>query len=376
MKTYLKHDVYEAAKKRINRLYDEFDNVICTFSGGKDSTVCVELCIEVARERGKLPVELVFIDQEAEWQTVINYIRETMLRDEIDPKWLQIPIRIFNATSTIEPWLQCWEKGKDDEWIRDKEDFCIGENVYGTDRFGEMFTAYAKHHYPDGVAIVGGVRAEESPGRKLGLTTYPTYKDITWGSAGDKKRGIYTFYPIYDWSYTDVWKAIHSNGWNYCKVYDFMYNYGVPVMQMRVSNVHHESAVKSLFYMQEVEGETWERICQRINGINTAGQLQEDGFSGIGSLPFMFNNWKEYRDFLLDKLILDEEIHAKFKDQFARYDRRYIEEIQDHLSAVQVECILTNDYHHTKLSVFDAAHGKYAKSTKHKHKVYDYSVDK
>jgi predicted phosphoadenosine phosphosulfate sulfurtransferase len=377
MRTYLKHNVYEAAIKRINRIFDEFPQVVCTFSGGKDSTTVLELVLEVARERekkgekGRLPMDLIFIDQEAEWQTAIDYIRDTMLRDEINPMWIQCPIRIFNATSTIEPWLKCWDPEKEGNWIREKEDFSIHDNVYGTDRFGKMFTKFCEYHYPDGCAIMGGVRAEESPARKLGLTTYPCYKDITWGAGGNVKKGIYTFYPCYDWSYTDVWKAIFEKKWNYCKIYDYMYQYGVPVMQMRVSNVHHESAIASLFYLQEVEADTWERICKRLPGISTAGQLQNGGFGGgIVDLPFMFNNWKEYRNFLLEKIILDKDIKAKFKREFARYDVRYLDEVQNQLTRVQIECILANDHHHTKLSTFDASHGKWAKTTKHKHSVY------
>lgn len=41
MKKYLEKNVYEATMERIKFIFDEFDNVLVSFSGGKDSTVCV-----------------------------------------------------------------------------------------------------------------------------------------------------------------------------------------------------------------------------------------------------------------------------------------------------------------------------------------------
>jgi predicted phosphoadenosine phosphosulfate sulfurtransferase len=76
------------------------------------------------------------------------------------------------------------------------------------------------------------------------------------------------------------------------------------VNNMRVSNVHHETSVHSLFYMQEVEPETYARLTQRIGGIDMAGKMGVADYF-IHELPFMFKDWAEYRDYLLDKLIED-----------------------------------------------------------------------
>ena len=101
MRIYTDENVCEAALNRIRFVYDEFDVVAVCYSGGKDSSCILDLALRISKEKGIKKTPVFFLDQEAEWQTVINYIRETMLRDEIDPKWLQIPIRIFNATSPI-----------------------------------------------------------------------------------------------------------------------------------------------------------------------------------------------------------------------------------------------------------------------------------
>lgn len=359
MKIYLDQNVFDAALDRIRYLFDEFPNVVVNISGGKDSTVVLNLALMVAEEKHRLPLKVMFIDQEAEWQTVIDHIRVIMNDPRIEPIWLQIPIKIFNATSTIEPWLYCWEEGK--EWIREKEPNSIKVNRYGTDRFHDLFSNFMVVEFPHEKGCqLSGVRCEESPGRYKGLTTDPSYKWITWGTREGIRGQHCSFYPIYDWSYTDVWKAIHDHRWLYCPIYDYMYQHGVPVTEMRVSNVHHETAVRTLFYLQEVEGETWDKITQRISGINSAGQLQKN-FLHPQSLPFMFKDWWEYRDYLLSNLISDPKTKEIMRRQFASNDLAFTEEAQLDLVKTEISCILVNDYHLTKIKTFHASHGRFFK---------------
>lgn len=359
MKFYLPENVFEAALKRIRWLFDEFEMVTVNFSGGKDSTVTLNLALMVAEERGRLPLPVLFIDQEAEWQAVIDYVRATMDDPRVKPIWLQCPLRIFNATSVAEPWLKCWEPGA--KWIREKEPDSIHENIFGTDRFAELFDAIQDWQAPGRPAVhIAGVRAEESPSRLRGLTAYETYKGETWGHQRDKRKPHYTMYPLYDWSYTDIWKAIHSHKWPYCKLYDLMYQHGVSLFNMRVSNVHHETAVHQLYFLQEIEAETWNRITERVQGANSAGHLQER-FMAPRKLPSMFKSWYEYRDYLVDKLIEDPEKRAYFHQTFKSHDERYLEEVHPQLLKCEISAVLTNDYHGTKLSLFHANYGSYSK---------------
>jgi predicted phosphoadenosine phosphosulfate sulfurtransferase len=215
---------------------------------------------------------------------------------------------------------------------------------------------------------VAGVRAEESPARMMGLTSYATYKWMTFGLKEDPRQPQYTFYPIYDWSYTDVWKAIHDNGWPYCKIYDLMYQHGIPIREMRVSNLHHETAIKILFYLQEVEPETWERLTARLAGVNSAAHMQKD-FNRVTELPFMFKDWWEYRDYLLENLVRDEAIKETMRHQFKRAEGMFLPEAQLDLVHVTISCILSTDFYLSKLTTFTATHGKLLKGAgKHKDK--------
>ena len=80
MKLYKSTNVFDEALKRINWLFDEFENIVVGCSGGKDSTVVLNLCLKVAEERNRLPLTVMFIDQEAEWQHTIDYMK-TVLKD-------------------------------------------------------------------------------------------------------------------------------------------------------------------------------------------------------------------------------------------------------------------------------------------------------
>lgn len=351
IKVYKKESVFDEALNRIRRLFDEFPNIVVGVSGGKDSTVVFQLSLMVAREKNRLPLKVMWLDQEIEWEATVEQIKRIMYHEDVEPIWLQVPFVLFNATSTTEHWLHCWDEKEKEKWMRDKDPISIKENTFNEIRFARMFPAVFKTMFPDTkTCYIAGVRAEESPARKMALTQQLTYKDITWGKILDRKREHYTFYPIYDWSFLDVWKAIHDNKWDYNRIYDYQYQYGIPLHEMRVSNLHHETAVHSLFYLQEVEPHTYEKASQRIGGLDMAGKMgREDYF--VRDLPFMFKDWKEYRDFLLEKLISNEKWKAGFKKKFDVMDKKYAEIVgKDKMWKMQVQSILTNDWELIKIN--------------------------
>ena len=354
MKIFLDQNVYDAALERIDYLFNEFDEVIVSFSGGKDSTIVLNLCLQIAELKGRLPLKVLFIDQEAEWNAVIEYARRVMTDPRIEPHWLQVPIKLFNATSMDAPWLHCWGKGE--EWMREKESFSIHDNTFGTERFIPLFTKYINKVFKDKtVANIGGVRAEESPNRRTALTTGQTYKHITYGKVESEKLGHYTFYPIYDWSYKDVWKAIHDNGWDYCTIYNEFWRHGLQPMKMRVSNLHHETAVDQLYYLHEMEIDTWNALTKRLGGINQTKHMSKKDMFSIKELPWMFKDWVEYRDYLVEHLIQTEERREIFRKKFACMDEQYANmarSFERHQS--EVLCILANDWHFTKLHNFQS----------------------
>lgn len=231
------------------------------------------------------------------------------------------------------------------------------ENPYGTLTFADLFQEFLAAHAEPPACYVGGVRCEESPARAMGLTMYETFKGETWGKK-HKRKGYFDFYPLYDWRHSDVWHAIEEGGWDYCTVYDTMFQMGVPAAKMRVSNLHHAPALADLFLVHEIEPETWDRLSERLAGVNAAGHLNWSAFR-VEDLPPMFRSWVEYRDYLLDHLLPenDPEIAAKLRGQFARMDVRYAHDpaTYERLVKTEIGAVLVGDYWGMKLSIFEAA---------------------
>ncbi|WP_445454091.1 phosphoadenosine phosphosulfate reductase domain-containing protein [Flavobacterium sp. 25HG05S-40] len=351
MKIYQKINVYEAAKKRIEYLFNEFPNVVVGMSGGKDSCVVFNLALEEAKKRNRLPLSVMWLDQEAEFQATADHVRDIMYMPEVNPIWLQMHFKIFNATSHSEEWLECWEPGK--EWMREKDPISIKENVFGTDRFHDMFTKVLDYYFPnDKACYIAGVRCEESPTRYVALTTAATYKHITYGKILNRKKEHFTFYPIYDWIYVDVWKAIHDNGWPYNDIYNAQYRHGIKIQSMRVSNLHHETALKSLLYLQEVEPQTWEKLSRRLSGINTIKHLKNDAIAAITDLPEEFESWREYAFYLLENLITDVAKQKVYAKKFEALEKKYENLVhnKDGLYKMMVTTVVVNDFEFTKLS--------------------------
>lgn len=355
MKIYNKQTVYDAALERIRYLFDEFENVVVGYSGGKDSTVVLNLALQVAREKDRLPLSVLFIDQEAEWQGTVDIVKNVMYNPEVKPYWFQIPMVMTNNASSFERYSYIWKEGAEDKFMHPLDPISIKVNKYGTDRFHQLFAAIFKGEF-SGVksCYVSGVRTEESPKRLMSLTHNLTYKWITWGKILDKRNEHYTFYPIYDWSYTDVWKSIHENNWEYNRVYDELYRHGSKLNEMRISNLHHETAIQSLLLVQEIEPKTWERLSERISGVNTVKHLKYDSFTCPEVLPPMFENWADYALHLNETIVQEQSNRDSILKKINQNKDLYIgDEVSRVFYRTIINTILSSDWDFTKLANFE-----------------------
>lgn len=359
MKIYSKADVLEKARERIRYVFNEFPDVVVGLSGGKDSTVVYELALEIATELKRLPLKVFWIDQEAEWKSTVDYCTKVFEDERVEPYWYQIPIQMINNASSFNYMRYCWNEEDKDLWIHPHHPLSKKENIYGHERFHGMFKAIMDVEFENKPsAYISGVRAEEAPKRFVSLTSSPVYKWITWGKCLNKRQKHYTFYPLYDWSYTDIWKYIHDNDVAYNTIYDEMYRYGLPVKDMRVSNLHHETAVQSLLNVQEIEPETWEKLTARLDGVGAIKHMKKNAFATVDKLPYMFKDWEEYANHIIENIIQEDKNKQILKDAIYKSKKYGIkhyntnEHIREKYWRTIIDCVLSNDWDLTKMTNF------------------------
>lgn len=331
---YKADDVLTAARTRVAAIFDHFPRVVVSVSGGKDSTVIRRLCIEEAARRGRR-VALFFLDQEAEYQSTIDLMREWMADPSIDPLWYQVPLRMTNATSHRDYWLNAWWPGE--EWVRPKDPMAIHEAPEGCpQRFYEFFP-WAESQAAEPTAFVVGLRSKESFNRFRAVTKQPGYNGWAWSTRTESPRA-FRVYPIYDWTFGDVWKYIADEGLPYNRHYDRMFaRHGINMSRMRVSNLIHEKSFRCLADLQEFEPETYDRLVRRLGGVHAAALYgREAHVLDARELPAAFATWRAYRDYLLDTTPLDR--IQRFRDRFAG------QATDEDTCRQQVKQVLINDW--------------------------------
>ena len=341
-------NVLDAARERIAFVFDAFETVNVSISGGKDSTVLAHLALLEAQHRNR-KVGLFFLDEEVVYQSTAEQVEYLMslLPDHTNRLWLQIPFCLTNATSLQESQLVCWEPGKHKLWMRPKGKGNIVAKPW--DPASERWTSGYKwldfyavldnfQRCYSNTAWLVGLRGTESPNRWRTMCKHPVDvqgERIYWAT---KTPPNVNFYPIYDWNFHDVWRYIHETGLKYSKVYDYLFRKGVGINEIRISSLIHEKSFKSLCDLPEFEPRTYERLCKRIQGIAFA---QETGKSAKAfaarKLPKNFTSWRTYRDFLLDTYPIPEH-----KPVFARRIARQLD--NEHVARQQCRQLILNDY--------------------------------
>ena len=317
MKKYLEKNVYEALQDRLKFIFDNFDNIYVSFSGGKDSGLLLNMVLSYKR-RNKIAKKIGVFHQdfEAQYQTTTDFVSrmfEKNLRD-IEPYWVCLPMGSRCAVSNYQMYWYPWDPDKEELWVRpmpkmpyiinmDNNPFdfyrykMVQEDLYA--EFGEWYSRQKKGK----TICLLGIRADES------LNRYRAYandrKTIMQGNQWTTKMGEnwWNAYPIYDWTTKDVWIANGKFDYDYNRIYDLFWKAGLSISQMRVASPYHESAKESLNLYRVLEPATWVRVVSRVQGANFGAIYGSSHALGARKIELPpGHTWRSYVKFLLATL--------------------------------------------------------------------------
>ncbi len=369
-KEYKEYSVLQASKSRISEVFDNFERVYISFSGGKDSTVMTHLVLEEAIKRGR-KVGLLIIDLEAQYTETIKHMEEMVERykDNIDLHWFCGELLLRNAVSDYEPKWVCWEEEKKDLWVREKPEYAADLTQYDfyipKMEFEELMVIFG-NWYAQGqeCAAFIGIRSDESLHRYRAITSEKKglmFNDRKWTTKVNSR--LFNVYPIYDWRTEDIW-VFHSKHKHYChnRVYDLMTKAGVKFSSQRLCQPFGDDQKQGLWLYHILEPSTWYKLINRVSGVNSGAlYVQETGnISGNHHISKPEGQtWEQYTNFLLKSLPVPtrENYRERFVKFIAGWKKRGYDKIPDFaphdLEVKQwapswrrmCRCILRNDYY-------------------------------
>lgn len=296
--------VMETSLRRINELYDRFDKVCVSFSGGKDSTVCLQLTLLVAKARKRLPLDVYTFDEEAIHPETVDYLTRVSKWPELNFRWYCVPIQHRNACSKSEPYWHPWAPEKRELWVRPLPPGAITE-LKGFERGMDMPSCaplvYAD--FPGSVAEVRGIRAQESMRR---LRMVSSKEADNWLTEMRPGTNLVSTSPIYDWSVEDVWQAPKQFGWDYNRAYDVMDKAGTSKSQQRVCPPYGEEPLNGLHQYAECWPQLWHKMVSRVPGAATAARYAKTELYGYGKLELPpGKTWRSWMDDQLEQWPVD-----------------------------------------------------------------------
>ena len=166
-------NVYEAALPRLEKIFSDFDNIYVSFSGGKDSGVLLNLCIDYIRKHKlKCRMGVFHMDYEVQYSATLAYVEKVLSEntDILDFYRVCVPYKVPTCTSMHLSYWRPWDEAQKELWVREmprsafrKEDFdFFSDDLWDYD-FQIKFAEWLHHYNRAGrTCCLGGIRTQES----------------------------------------------------------------------------------------------------------------------------------------------------------------------------------------------------------------------
>lgn len=314
---YVEQDVYQVLQKRLKLIFEEFDNIYISFSGGKDSGLLLNLVMDYRKKYYPEKVIGVFHqDFEAQYTVTTEYIERTFerIKKMAELYWVCLPMATRTALGSYEMYWYPWDDTKKDAWVRempDKEYVINLEHnpmttyhyrMHQEDLAKQFGRWYKESHGNKKTVCLLGMRADESLQRYSGfLNKKYGYRGECWISR--QFKDVWCASPMYDWSVSDIWHANYVFQYDYNRLYDLYHMAGLKAGQMRVASPFNDYSKDSLNLYRVIDPDMWTKLVGRVRGANFAciyGRTKAMGYRNV-TLP-EGHTWESYTMFLLDTL--------------------------------------------------------------------------
>ena len=308
-------NVYELAMRRIEIVFNEFDNIYVSFSGGKDSSVMLNLCIQYLRKTGlKRKIGIFHLDYEVQYNETIKYIDRVFKTnpDIVEIYRVCVPFRVNTCTSMHQTFWRPWDNEHEELWVREipansytKKDFPFYDIEMWDYDFQMLFAQwYHQQKEARRTCNLVGIRTQESYNRWKAIHSNKKtemFHNLKWTNR--IANNIYNAYVIYDWLTTDIWTANGSFGWDYNKLYDLYYHAGISIEKQRVASPFISAAQENLSLYRAIDPDMWGKMICRVNGVNfTALYGHTSVVARHKTVLPPGHTWESYMHFLLSTL--------------------------------------------------------------------------
>ena len=319
IREYETQNVYEATQQRLKYIFEEFDNIYLSFSGGKDSGLLLNMMLDFQKKYyPERKIGVFHQDFEAQYTVTTQYIERTFKRLEgeeaVELYWVCLPMATRTALSSYEMFWYPWDDAKKEAWVRD-----MPKHKYVINLKNNPMTTYRYRMHQEDLAkqfgrwyriskkkkktvCLLGMRADESLQRYSGfLNKKYGYKGECWISK--QFKNVWCASPMYDWSLEDVWHANYLFNYDYNRLYDLYHMAGLKVSQMRVASPFNDYSKDSLNLYRVLDPEIWAKLVGRVQGANFACIYARSKALGYRSITLPEGHtWESYTRFLLETL--------------------------------------------------------------------------
>jgi predicted phosphoadenosine phosphosulfate sulfurtransferase len=318
-------NVLEAAIERVEYCFKMFDTVSVSFSGGKDSTAVLNLALDEARKRNKLPLRTIFFDEEAIHPTTIEYMDRISQRDDVALEWYCLPVRHRNACSNEQPYWYCWNPDDKDLWVRPWPK--LGIATHPAFKFGMSIPELGPLLLANNECCLQGIRTQESFRRYRMIALKGN--DYFIARKGGRAYG----YPIYDWSSEDVWRLVQERHYDYNRTYDIFNRTKLyqDLLHQRVCPPYGEEPLRGLWIYAECWPDLWHKMLYRVRGVATAARYGNTECYSVGGKPDSMT-WQDYCELQLSnytEVEVQQKVRAQVRMGMNRHFNKTNEPIPD-----------------------------------------------